>query len=275
MKIIQAYNNNIVLAKQENREVILVGVGIGFNKRPHDEVDESKIQKTYTFENAQKKQLNELLERTPLIYFRIAEVIASKASELLKIELSSQILISLSDHICYAVKRKQQNITVPNFMLNEIKSLYKKEFKIGLWALKLIEANTKVKFDEDEAGYIAMHIVNATISEKGSHHISKILRFIKDVQRIIESTFSIVLDEKELNYSRFITHLKFLGQHIFLKEKNKNETLPDLYAFLIKQDERMEQCIQNICECVLHNYHYSLEENEQVYLMIHISKLIH
>lgn len=115
-----------------------------------------------------------LLERTPILYFRIAEVIARKACETLKIEVSPQLLISLSDHIHYAAERKKQNINVPNFMLNEIKTLYKREFKVGLWALKLIQANTEISFPEDEAGYIAMHIVNATLNNGGrSSNVSK------------------------------------------------------------------------------------------------------
>ena len=80
-------------------------------------------------------------------------------------------------------------------MLNEIKTLYKREFKVGLWALKLIQANTEISFPEDEAGYIAMHIVNATLNNGGrSSNVSKILRFIKDVQRIVEETYQVHLE---------------------------------------------------------------------------------
>jgi Transcriptional antiterminator len=275
MKIINVYNNNIVSSKKNNQEFILVGNGIGFHKRPGDSLDETRIEKIYTFENEQRKQLNALLEKTPLIYFKITEVISRKASEILKVELSSQLLISLSDHICYAVKRKKENVSIPNFMLNEIKVLYKKEFKIGLWALKLIEANLKIKFNEDEAGYIAMHIVNATISTSSQDtNISKILRFIRDVIRIVEKTFDITLNENNISYSRFVTHLKFLGQHMFSGSQDNQENLDHLYTFFIKYHEKMEPCIQQICYEIKNIYHYELLINEQVYLMIHISKLI-
>ena len=234
MQIIHVYNNNIVSAIRGKQEMIIVGAGIGFHKRPGDTVDEKRIEKTYTFEDEQKKQLHMLLERTPILYFRIAEVIARKACETLKIEVSPQLLISLSDHIHYAAERKKQNINVPNFMLNEIKTLYKREFKVGLWALKLIQANTEISFPEDEAGYIAMHIVNATLNNGGrSSNVSKILRFIKDVQRIVEETYQVHLDENELNFSRFITHLKFLGS-IHTQETYRSTA----YVFKSKDEKR-------------------------------------
>ena len=276
MKILKVYNNNIVSADKEGSEVIIVGSGIGFKKKPGDLIDKNKVDKIYTFESRQQSQLKQLLDRVPLLYFRISEAIASKASEKLQVQLSNQILISLSDHICYAVERKRKGISVPNLMLNEIRSLYKQEFKIGLWAIKFIQVNTGIALDENEAGYIAMHIVNAMVGSDTEYtQISKILRFIKDVQRIVEEFYSIEFNEQDLNHARFITHLKFLGQHIFSKESGHNEIkVDDLFAFLTKRNDRILECVNEISAMVEHDYNYVLQESEKVYLMIHIIKII-
>ena len=53
MQIIHVYNNNIVSAIRGKQEMIIVGAGIGFHKRPGDTVDEKRIEKTYTFEDEQ------------------------------------------------------------------------------------------------------------------------------------------------------------------------------------------------------------------------------
>ena len=276
MKILKVYNNNIVSADKEGSEVIIVGSGIGFKKKPGDLIDKNKVDKIYTFESRQQSQLKQLLDRVPLLYFRISEAIASKASEKLQVQLSNQILISLSDHICYAVERKRKGISVPNLMLNEIRSLYKQEFKIGLWAIKFIQVNTGIALDENEAGYIAMHIVNAMVGSDIEYtQISKILRFIKDVQRIVEEFYSIEFNEQDLNHARFITHLKFLGQHIFSEESGHNEIkVDDLFSFLTKRDDRILECVNEISAMVEHDYNYVLQESEKVYLMIHIIKII-
>ncbi|MDF9824020.1 beta-glucoside operon transcriptional antiterminator [Breznakia sp. PF5-3] len=273
MKIVRIYNNNIIAAKDGDKEVILTGNGIGFQKKANDFVDEKKIDKKYTFEDKQRTQINQLLNRTPVLYFQIAEAIASKATKELNITLSNQILISLTDHLWYAVERKKRNMQMPNLMLTEIRTLYKDEFKLGLWSLKLIEANTKIELGEHEASYIAMHIVNANMGTT-TGNATKILRFIKDIQTIIENTFHLSFDENELDYSRLLTHLKFLAQHIFQNTKKEPIDLDQLYTLLVGNHALMERCIENIYEIVKMNYKYELTQDEKVYLMIHINKII-
>lgn len=48
MKIIKLFNNNIVATSTEdNREVIVQGPGIAFQKKISDLIDENKIEKRY------------------------------------------------------------------------------------------------------------------------------------------------------------------------------------------------------------------------------------
>lgn len=273
MKIVRVYNNNIIAASNNDHEVILTGIGIGFRKKPGDDVDQAKIDKTYTFENKQRAQFNHILQHTPLLYFRIAEAIAERATETLNITLSNQILISLTDHLCYAVERKKKNLMIPNLMLSEIKTLYKDEYKIGLWALKLIEVNTKISLGEHEASFIAMHIVNATLGDS-SRNATKIIRFVRDIQTVIEDHFDVEFDENDLDLTRLQTHLKFLAQHILLKNEKQFDDPGELYEFLIKNHHKMLACIQSISKTIKENYNYTLEKYEEVYLMIHVRKVI-
>lgn len=274
MKITRVYNNNVIAATDGNQEMILTGNGIGFQKKADDLVDEKKINKQYIFEDSQRTQFNQLLNRTPILYFQMAESIANRACTELNIELSNQILISLTDHIWYAVERKKRNISMPSLMLYDVKNLYPEEFKVGMWAVKLIEVNTDVTLGEHEASFIAMHIVNATIKSAKSN-TKKILSFISDIQNIIENTFSITFDETSFDYFRLVTHLKFLAQHVFQKTPQTKEDMGMFYDTLLQNHIKMERCIDNITEIVKMNYQYTLSKDEQVYLMIHINKVIH
>ena len=48
MKIIKLFNNNIVATfTEDNREVIVQGSGIAFQKKISDLIDENKIEKRY------------------------------------------------------------------------------------------------------------------------------------------------------------------------------------------------------------------------------------
>lgn len=276
MKILKVYNNNIVLAVDKTTEMIAIGSGVGFHKKPGDLLDESKIEKIYRFEDSQRKQLHQLLDRVPVLYFKISGTIASKASQELNISLSSQILISLSDHIYFAVERAKNGSRIPNFMLNEIKALYEPQYRIGLWALQLIKANMGITMDEHEAGYIAIHIANATLGDSSENsNVNKILYFIKETQSIIEEEYNLVLNNNDLSTARFVTHLKFLGQNFYKRQERGIENLSDLYDYFVKLDPKLEICVNRISVYVKIVFDYDLEQYEKVYLMLHINKVVH
>ncbi len=49
MKIGKIFNNNAVMAKDNNnREIVLIGCGLAFKKKVGDEIDEALIEKTFT-----------------------------------------------------------------------------------------------------------------------------------------------------------------------------------------------------------------------------------
>ena len=75
-------------------------------------------------------------------------------------------------------------------------------------ALGLIERETGVGLSEDEAGFIAMHVVNAQYGD-GVPVAQDILQLIQDVINLVRYTYAIDLDEDSLDYIRFVTHLKF------------------------------------------------------------------
>ena len=43
MDVLRVFNNNVVLAKDGNSEVILTGRGIGFQAKPGQHIDDTKI----------------------------------------------------------------------------------------------------------------------------------------------------------------------------------------------------------------------------------------
>ena len=79
----------------------------------------------------------------------------------LRKKLNDTIYISLSDHIYTAIQRFLEGITITNSMLWDIKRFYELEFGLALKALNIIKERFQVELPEDEAAFIALHIVNA------------------------------------------------------------------------------------------------------------------
>ena len=47
MKIKKVINNNIVVVNQDGQDVIVMGRGLGFKKRPGAEIDQSSVEKEF------------------------------------------------------------------------------------------------------------------------------------------------------------------------------------------------------------------------------------
>lgn len=52
MKIDKVYNNNVVLAKGDNEEeIIVMGRGLGFQKKSGDKIDSTLVEKTFVMQD--------------------------------------------------------------------------------------------------------------------------------------------------------------------------------------------------------------------------------
>lgn len=272
MKILKVFNNNSVAAISDDLgDIILTGSGIGFQKKAGDLVDETKIEKTYLFKDDQKKRFEQSIAEVPAVYYEIAHKIVSKAVKDLKVDFSGEIFIAISDHLSFAVKRKKENIYLPNIILNETKIIYKEEYKVGLWALDYIENKIDIRLDEDEAGYLALHLVNFSLSNNANNAM-KIVTLTKEVLNLIKKTMKVELEEDSIGYTRISTHLKFLAERIFRDDASSVvDTTSDIREML-KEDARLALCINRIVKLIKERYNYDLSPDEQTYLCIHIKK---
>ena len=76
-----------------------------------------------------------------------------------------------------------------NPLLNEIKTFYKEEYLVGEYAVALIERRIGIKLPVDEAGFIALHIVNAEYNTVMRDTID-ITNLIQNVVKIVKEYFS-------------------------------------------------------------------------------------
>lgn len=273
-KIVRVIGNNFVCSHDEKgREIILRGLGIGFKKQPGDLVPPQKIEKIYALSDEEKSnKLMKLLAEVPAEYLEISAEIAEMASSAIHKRLSENIYITLTDHICFAVERLQNKVSYPNNLLWEIRNFYPEEFELGHRALDLIDQKLGYRLPEDEAGFIALHIVNAEIDGHMSD-IMKITELIGYVVDIVQKTYGIELDEQSIDYGRFITHLKFLGQRIFKKKLTKEDDMA-FQQMIRKRYESEYQCSLAVRDCIKQHFGILLPQEEMIFLTIHIHRLV-
>lgn len=274
MKIRKILNNNLVLSSDNNgNEIIVKGKGIGFNKKRLDPIDESIIEKIFTPENSKKsKELQSFLTSIPEEYLDFVQNYIDKIKTKFNITINNSIYISLSDHLSGSVKRFNDGITIKNLLLLDIKQLYKLEYQIGIDMLNELNAQFNVTLPVDEAGFIALHFVNAQDSE-GNNSEFKILNIVNEITGIVRKYYNnIKFDEESLYYQRFITHLKYFAQRFLHKELNYKEDT-QLFEIIKKQYKESFACVKLIYLMMAEKYNYSLTEEEMLYLTIHIQSI--
>jgi beta-glucoside operon transcriptional antiterminator len=142
----------------------------------------------------------------------------------------------------------------------------------GKEALILIEEKLHVSLPEDEAGFIAMHIVNAELNEE-MPNIVNITNVMQDILNIVKYHFKIDFNEDSLNYYRFVTHLKFFAQRLFSKTYMESED-DFLYEAVKKKHSDAYECTEKINGYIKKEFDYELTSDEKLYLTIHIERVV-
>lgn len=273
MKIIKIFNNNVVLTKINGEERLVMGKGLAFGKRNGEQLDKEKIDKVFRLTSVNQERMLSLLSEVNQDVLLISESIIKTANNLYTSPLSESIYIALTDHINYAIKRTIEGFEIKNPLLYEIRMLYPREYEIAKESLQEINHHFKIQLPIDEIGFIAMHIVNASIDENITN-VYEITKITKSILYIVRYHFNLHINEDELNYSRFITHLKFFGQRL-INHQNINEVTDESLLLVLKQKyPNVNNCVDKIVDFIRKNYEYTLTNDERIYLMLHIARLI-
>lgn len=274
MKIYKVINNNVLSAFDEkNQEVVLMGRGIGFKAKAGDIVDESRVEKVFYIENsALSRQFQELLSDMPLEHMQISSDIISYAKNECSMKLNQSIYVALTDHINYAIERYNQGIQLPNALLGEIRQFYRREYVVGEYALRILAERLNIHFSEDEAGFIALHFVNA-VYDTTTHDTYAITDMLKNSLAIVKAEFGDEVNENSMHYERFMAHMKFLARRISSRELLEDADI-DLAEEIQQKYPREYACAKKVAAFIKERYHTDLSEEEQMYLTIHIRRVL-
>lgn len=266
-------NNNIVCSQDKNgEEIILRGLGIGFKKKAGDIVPSDKVEKIYRGEDSRNtNKMQQLFSEIPMEYVDACCEIVDMAENALGKKLNKNILITLTDHIDFAIERKRKSLEYKNALLLEIKNFYPVEFAIGINAVKMIKKKFNEELSEDEAGFIALHIVNAELNMDMGNMVN-ITEMIQAVTDIVRNYYGIEPDRESLDYSRFITHMKFFGQRVF---QNKLAADDDMtFNRMIRERYREDyNCAVKIRGYISAKYNKIISEEEMIFLTVHLRRI--
>lgn len=139
-------------------------------------------------------------------------------------------------------------------------------------ANEIVLEETGVAFTEDEAGFIAMHFVNAQIGGE-IREVYDMTYLMQAALRIVREVYGAEPDSSTIEYYRFITHLKFFARRIVGSQKYGDEDT-DLLEVVRFKYPRAFACAEKICSYVLTEKGFRAGDNELLYLTIHIARVM-
>lgn len=269
MRVVKKINNNVaVCIDDRNNELIAFGKGIGFPKTPYELNDMSTVYRTYYHVNP---KYYDLIKEISSDIIEISSKIVDEAMLTINKELNPNIAFTLADHINFAIQRYESHMDVKIPISYDIQYLYEDEMKLGKKAVRYINQAKNIKLPLDEAAGIALHFINAEKTAK-EINTNSYEQTIQDITQIIEESFTMHIDKNNFNYSRFVSHMVYL-----LKRDEKDETLNSqnqiLFNSIKSNFQRTYECSLKIKDYLLNKKNLNLNQEELLYLMLHINRL--
>ena len=273
MKIKKIINNNILCAVDDRgNELIVTGRGIGFQRHRGEVIDISRIERTYRMEEKTgQRKLRELVEKIPIEHLSLTEELIKHITSQIPQKLNESLLITMADHISFAILRKAQGVEFSNPLKGSIMCYYPTEYHLGQYCLGVIREQLGVILHEDEAAFLALHIVNANMSE------------MYDITKLIEGTISVVeyfykkeFDRESLDFNRFVVHLRYFAQRLFqgkMMEDAQGERDEVFRKLIMKNCKEHYKCAQCVADYIKNTYQKNLSDEELIYLTIHLKRI--
>lgn len=274
MFAIKILNNNFISSTDEaGHEIVIMGKGLGWQMKAGDPIDPNKIEKIFRMDTVtSSEKMKKLFLEVEMSSIEISSRIIQFAHENLDVELNKNVILTLTDHIDFAVERFKKGMTLKNDFKLWLKKIFPKEYQVGLFALDVIQEELAIEMPEDEAAHISMHLINAQLDGNMSH-TDEITTLLSTCFHIIEIKTGKQIKESSLAYERFMRHLLALAQRIIARKENKahNISLNDAIRSQFPSEYDISLAIRSY---ILKTFQFNIADDEVTFLTIHINRLL-
>lgn len=274
---LKTINNNAITALDKNKhEVLLMGKGIGIkcDRTLYSRIDDKLIERVFVPKN-NVSYFESLLAEIPYPYYSIVEKAIQIASEQLHYDFHDSLYVTLLDHIYFSKKLLDEGEVIKNPLLSETKLIHRQEFQVAMNMVDYLNEQFNINFDQNEASYIAFHLVNAMTNLTQSNN-KKLMQILEETINFISTIETIQLDEQSYYYGRLISHIKYFLIRKFEKENvNEKEVVTnEIIDSIIKTHPYEWMLAKKIQQFFINQYGFKVSEQETAYLTMHIVPLI-
>ncbi|PPG37390.1 PRD domain-containing protein [Pseudoclavibacter sp. RFBA6] len=265
-------NSSVVLAADEHgTEFVVLGKGIGYGRKPGEEVVQDGANQVFvSLPQGDQRNLEDLLTQIPGEYIELTRAIVARA-EAGGLDLDPHIYLALTDHLHFAVERHRKGLATVNRLAWEVRTIYPKQYEIGLAAVSMLNTRTGVELPEQEAANIAFHLVNADTGNTGVDSM-RIVQLVSQVATVVTHSTGRQLHNNELHGARFVAHLQYFARRFF---DGKLATSADDFLFnsLSERYPAAVSAAERVRVFVRQQYEQELPNEEIAFLALHIARV--
>lgn len=269
-RICKVLNHNSVIAidLKDQKEYVLLGKGVGFGRKIGEQMEKPEECTVYSLqETSTKGDTSELIKSIAPEYFQMADQILNEAKKQFG-KVDRSILFPMADHIAFAVERLKRGEQISNPLTEDIKALFYSEFKIAGMLKEMLKKEKDVEIDDDEVGYVALHIHSALEEESLSVSI-QMAGAVRECVSLIEEKKGIHINVISLSYNRLMNHVKYMVARALNGESLKIN-MNDYVEYKFPESYALAKIV---CGHMSKALRVTLEDMEIGYLAMHIERV--
>ena len=270
MQILRVFNNNVVLARRGDSEVVATGRGLGFQAKTGDGIDPERVAKIFVPDSGRDPDHSaEMLAAIPGEFIQLVLEACQKADVPEEMQSKLTLIVALADHVHAAVSR-ETSVTYP--LEAEVRHLYSEDFALAQRLLNHINDGLNQPLADTEAVALTLHMVNAHFSVgdlSGTYRMTGLIRQLLDV---IGEFFGMQLSNEDVSVARFITHMRYLFVRMADGKQLSSEHSAVGKAISLQYPEAA-RCAEGLANLIELRMNTPLTKDEVSYITLHIARL--
>ena len=269
-RITKVLNHNTILAVrvEDNQECMIMGKGVGFGKKISERIEVREEDTVYFLkEPTERGNARDIIKSVSTYCIVISNEVLNEAEKIFG-KIDRSILFPMADHIAYAVKRIRNHEQISNPLTEDIRALFHMEYKAAQCVAPILKKQFQVEVDEDEIGYIALHVHSAIEDEKVSQAM-QIALVVRECVSLVEEEMGRKINVMSLSYNRLMNHVRYMAARVLKKESLKL-SMNDYMKVKFPESYKIAE---KVCEQTGNRLKCTLEEAEIGYLAMHIERV--
>ena len=273
MLVTKKINNNVAVCVDGNgRELVAFGKGIGFPPMPYELTDMDLIERTFYDISA---YYLDMMKTLPGDVVEFTAELVDTARSTLPYPLTPNLLLTLADHITFAIKRVKEGIYIKMPLAYDLEQTYPQEMALARQTVETVRSRFKVPLHRDEAFGIAMAFVNGRVyagdeadvkAQAGDQEV------LDRITEIVEREMGVTIDREGFNYARYATHVRYLLGRL-RAGRGIDSINADIYVDLREEYTKTAACVDQIVSYLEESFRVRVTGEEQLYLLLHVNRV--